>query len=180
MLQVQPLHFTEWLGDVMPDVSTEVAIATTTLGSSSATITFSSIPSTYTDLRLVIVCTANTGSIAPKLRINSDSSALYSGTGLLGDGSSASSQNYTGDDKWGIFTLAASTPTFITFDISSYTGSTFKTGLVTVSKDQNGSGATVRGVNLYRSTTAITSLTVLESIGNNYAAGTTATLYGIL
>jgi hypothetical protein len=37
----------------MPDVSTEVAIATTTLGSSTATITFSSISSAYTDLVLV-------------------------------------------------------------------------------------------------------------------------------
>jgi hypothetical protein len=31
-------------------------IATTTLGTAAAFITFSSIPATYTDLRLVIVC----------------------------------------------------------------------------------------------------------------------------
>jgi len=164
----------------MPDTSTEVAIATTTLGSSAATIDFNSIPGTYTDLRLVIVCTANTGNIAPKIRMNSLSTSIYSGTTLSGDGSTAISGNYTDDDKWGVSSLVASTPTLIEIDIFSYAGSTFKTNLTKVSKDQNGSGAVVLSVNLCRSTAAITSLTILESIGNNYAAGTTATLYGIL
>jgi len=154
-------------------------IATTTLGSASATIDFNSIPSTYTDLRLVIVCTASTGSIAPKVRVNSLSTSIYSGTTLLGDGTSASSQNYTDDDKWGIGTLVASTPTLITIDIFSYAGSTNKANLTTVSKDQNGSGGIFCSTNLCRSTSAITSITILESIGNNYATGTTATLYGI-
>ena len=160
--------------------TTYEAIQTTTLGSSAATITFSSIPATYTDLRLVIVCTANSGSIAPKIRMNSLSTGIYSGTTLTGNGSSASTGQYTSDDKWGVGTLVASTPTLITVDIFSYTGSTFKTNLTSVSKDQNGSGVVLPSVNLCRSTAAITSLTILESIGNDYAAGTTATLYGIL
>jgi hypothetical protein len=164
----------------MPDVSTEVAIATYTLGSSAATIDFTSIPQTYTDLRLVIVCTSNTGNIAPKIRMNSLSTSIYSGTTLLGDGSAVSSGTYNSDDKWGIGTLVASTPTLFTVDIFSYTSSTFKTNLTSVSKDQNGSGVVLPSVNLCRSTAAITSLTILESIGNNYAAGTSATLYGIL
>jgi hypothetical protein len=164
----------------MPDTSTEVALATYTLGSSAATIDFNSIPGTYTDLRLVIVCTANTGSIAPKVRVNSLSSSIYSGINLIGDGSSASGSSYSSDDKWGVGTLVASTPTLITVDIFSYAGSTNKTNLTTVSKDQNGSGAVLRSVNLCQTTAAITSITILESIGNNYAAGTTATLYGIL
>jgi hypothetical protein len=164
----------------MPDVSTEVAIQSYTLGSSAATIDFTSIPQTYTDLRLVIVCTANTGNIAPKIRMNSLSSSIYSGTTLTGDGSAASTGFYNSDDKWGVGSLVASTPTLITVDIFSYTGSTFKTNLTSVSKDQNGSGVVLPSVNLCRSTAAITSLTILESIGNNYAAGTTATLYGIL
>jgi hypothetical protein len=155
-------------------------IATTTLGAAAATIDFTSIPATYTDLRLVIVCTANTGSIAPKIRMNSLSTNIYSGTTLLGNGSAASSGGYTNDDKWGVSTLVASTPTLIEVDIFSYAGSTFKTNLTKVSKDENGSGVVLPSVNLCRSTAAITSLTILESIGNNYAAGTTATLYGIL
>jgi hypothetical protein len=52
----------------MPDVSTEVAIATTTLGSAASTITFSSISGSYTDLRLVLV--GNTASGASDYGIN--------------------------------------------------------------------------------------------------------------
>jgi hypothetical protein len=36
-------------------------IATTTLGTAAATFTFSSIPATYTDLRLVVVMQVDTG-----------------------------------------------------------------------------------------------------------------------
>lgn len=159
--------------------STYDPIATQTLGSAQASITFNSIPATYTDLRVVLVCTGNSGSIAPKIRMNSLSTNIYSGTNLLGNGTAASSQNYQDDDKWGVATLVASTPTLIEVDIFNYTGSTFKTNLTRVSKDENGSGGVLPSVNLCRSTSVITSLTILESIGNNYAAGTTATLYGI-
>ena len=43
----------------------------------------------------------------------------------------------------------------------------------------NGGGTVERSVGLWRNTAAITSITILLDSGN-YAAGTTATLYGIL
>lgn len=161
-------------------------IATTTLGSAASTITFSSIPATYTDLRLVFF-TNNTRSAGGgyQLLINGDSGANYSQTTLRGDGSSASSSRATSvnqvdgwNDQFGStipnnFLLA-------TYDFMSYAGSTYKTCLVTGSYDYNGSGSVLRFVNLWRNTSAITSLTLNAIFAStNFAVGTTATLYGI-
>jgi hypothetical protein len=63
-------------------------IATTTLGTAAASITFSSIPATYTDLRLVVVAKAVSASTLD-VRFNNDSGTNYSKTEISGDGSSA-------------------------------------------------------------------------------------------
>ena len=163
--------------------STEVAIATTTLSSAASTITFSSIPATYTDLRLVIVGTASANDSYVGFRFNSDSATNYSRTWLYGDGASAISSATTGATA-GIASqqksLQTSTPSFYTIDVFSYAGSTYKTTLCTASTDLNGSGVTVRNVNLWRSTSAITRIDLITSGVQTYSAGTTATLYGIL
>lgn len=162
----------------MPDTSTEVAIATTTLGSASSTITFSSISSAYTDLRLVFVPTSSAGAAAIKLRYNGDTAANFSFTQFYGSGSVAGSQRST---SVGYIELGLGAPDLIpalyTVDLFSYAGSTYKTCLITENQDLNGSGWVTASVGLWRSTAAITSLTIF---GNTYSAGTTATLYGIL
>jgi hypothetical protein len=168
----------------MADVSTEVAIATQTLGSSAATLTFSSIPSSYTDLRLVLTTTTVSTGENIIARFNSDSTsnysytAIYAGTGL--SPSSASNAN----TSFLIFTQGGGTsntiPCFYTADIFSYTGSTYKTSLLTSSEDKNTSGYVERYVGLWRSTSAINRIDLSTYGGSNLAAGTTATLYGIL
>jgi hypothetical protein len=136
----------------MPDTSTEVAIATTTLGSSTSTITLSSIPNTYTDLRVVfanIRTTPGTGTIV--LRFNGDTANNYSRTNINGDGASATSAQFS-TVSW-IHTNGGNTsttvPGMLTLDIFSYAGSTNKTVLATASFDQNGSGNVTRTVGLY-------------------------------
>jgi hypothetical protein len=156
-------------------------IATTTLGSAAATIDFNSIAGTYTDLRLVIVGKYTSGGGNTRIRFNSDTSSLYSSTRIAGDGSSASSDRLTnqGFQRLSFNGNSSTIPDFLTVDIFSYAGSTFKTSLITSSEDYNGSGSVIRTVGLYRSTTAISSITIsLDS--STMAAGTTATLYGIL
>jgi hypothetical protein len=71
--------------------NTYEAIATQTLGSAAASVTFSSIPGTYTDLVVVIAGTLTTGSDNVSFQLNGDSGANYSVTVLTGDGSTASS-----------------------------------------------------------------------------------------
>jgi hypothetical protein len=156
-------------------------IATQTLGSAAATITFSSIPATYTDLKLVLV--VNTTSVdlrSIRLTFNADTATNYSTTRLSGDGSTASSNRSTTQANITPFTsLTSSTiPTFYTFDVFSYAGSTNKTLLAQGSADLNGSGGVNSAVGLWRSTAAITTIGLALNSGN-YNTGTTATLYGI-
>jgi hypothetical protein len=169
----------------MPDVSTEVAIATTTLSSTATSITFSSIPSTYTDLRLVVVGVASSG-VAMCLRFNSDSGSNYSQTYLYGDGSTAASGRNTSLTRVNLTQVTNfgqnALPQLVTADIFSYASSTYKTFLNTEAADQNGGGfaSTVSQVSLWRSTSAIDNIYLYNDGSGNYAAGTTATLYGIL
>jgi hypothetical protein len=155
-------------------------ITTTTLGSATTTFTLNSIPATYTDLRLVLVV-RDASTFAANLRFNSDTGSNYSYTRLTGNGSSASSNQSTSNTYIGLFpcTNAANTFALKTVDIFSYAGSTFKTCLVENSGDENGSGSVDRQIGLWRSTSAITSITIVNAGGANFQIGTTATLYGI-
>jgi hypothetical protein len=152
-------------------------IATTTLGSA-GNITFSSIPSTYTDLRVVCVAT---GSGNFGARLNGDTGANYSRTDLIGSGTAISSfkpgsqQTYIVVDN--ALSGLGSTPYLFTLDIFSYAGSTNKSTLITANEDNNGSGYVSYQVSLWNSTSAINSVTVLGS--SFLSAGTIATLYGI-
>ena len=160
-------------------------IATQTLGSATSTITFSSIPNSWTDLRLVFVATASTGTNA-LVRFNSDSGNNYSRTYLYGTGSTAASGRQTNVDSINItqytnISQNAGVPSLRTLDIFSYAGSTFKTGLHTEIADQNSAGfdSVLYCVDLWRSTSAITSLSILTGGAATFSIGTTATLYGI-
>ena len=158
-------------------------IATTTLGTANATITFSSIPSTYTDLRIIfnakLTATGST-TTSSNVRFNSDTGANYSYTYVCGNGSTGSSGAINTTSAYLIETPnVASIWGLTTIDIFSYAGSTNKTALATCSADQNGSGILTRNVALWRSTSAINSVSLIAS-SSTWAVGTTATLYGIL
>ena len=154
-------------------------IATTTLGSTSATINFTSISSAYTDLRIVLVGTLNTEN-SINLRFNGDTATNYSTTRLQGNGTSATTTRYTSQTQLYPGTISATSPAMCEIDIFSYTGSTNKTVLLSNSQDKNGSGLVSRWVGLWRNTAAITSLSLFPDSPSVFATGTTATLYGIL
>jgi len=161
-------------------------IATNTLSSAAASITLSSIPATYTDLRVVLVARSNnTGTPRENIHItfNGDTASNYSTTILYGqDGTIGTLRQssqvrilaYTGlPGTAGMFSLT-------TVDLFSYAGSANKTCLVEVNNDQNTVGGEInRQVGLYRSASAITSVTFTPQT-NSFDTGTTATIYGIL
>jgi len=163
----------------MPDISTEVAIQSYTLSSAATNITFNSIPSTYTDLRIVLVGSHSTAS-GVALQFNSDTASNYSRTFLYGTGSIAGSGRNTSATSIVGGNVGNTFPAINEIDIFSYSGSTPKTVLIAGSDDRNGSGTAVRVVGLWRSTSVITSVKILQPDGYNLNAGTTATLYGIL
>lgn len=156
-------------------------IATTTLSSAAATINFTSISSAYTDLRVVLVGTHETTSTTFRMQVNSDTGTNYSATDLYGDGTSGTTSQQSNVTRiaCGNANFNNTLPSLITIDWFSYAGSTNKTCLITTSQDRNGSGVVFRTVGLWRSTAAITSIQLFPTTGN-LAAGTTATLYGIL
>lgn len=146
--------------------------------SSTNTITFNSF-SGYTDLKIILNSIGTSAGQQALLRFNSDTASNYSFTYIYGSGSAAgsgrqSSTTYIFGETGGVSTTI---PHLSIIDIFSYSGSTNKTCLWQCAEDSNGSGFVVRTVGLWRSTSAITSLTL--SMGNNFASGTTATLYGI-
>ena len=159
-------------------------IATTTLGSSASSITVSSIPSTFTDIRLVLVGKGNGGEIYPEGYLNSDTSGNYSSTTIYSSGTSAASGRNVSSTRF--IASGARYPddtyyTMLTIDIFSYAGSTYKTLLTTSSTDKNTTGGIGRIISLWRSTSAITSITITDGgAGFGWAVGTTATIYGIL
>ena len=157
-------------------------IATTTLASTAASFIFSSISASYTDLRLVLVPIKQGANLLPGVRFNGLTTTIYSQTDLYGDGSTAGStyNNSSSRVVLGVGSQNTADPALYTCDIFSYAGSTYKTLLAEGSMDLNGSGYVNRSVGLWRDTSAITSITVIDAFSGGFATGTTATLYGIL
>lgn len=162
-------------------------IATTTLSSSAASITFSSIPATYTDLRIVSFAQTDVfdGVVTFNANFNSDTGSNYSFTRLSGDGSTATSaRGANGTSLLNIgFSWSTSTSSSIfagsIIDIFSYAGSVNKTTLSRLFGDGNGSGQTRVVVGLWRNSAAINSIVFVPSGPDNFKTGTTFTIYGI-
>lgn len=158
-------------------------IATTTLSSAASSITFSSISSAYTDLRLVLVIPGSSATANVRIQYNSDTATNYSATYIAGNGTTATSSRRTSATSLTLTDgVATSTtiPSFFTLDIFNYAGSTYKTSLTTSNQDYNGSGSIESNVGLWRSTAAINTILITTLTATTYNAGTTATLYGIL
>jgi hypothetical protein len=161
--------------------STYEPIATTTLGSNTGNVTFSSIPSTYTDLRLICSAAMVTNPRFLLFYFNTDNSTNYSNTYLIGDGTSAASARNTGQQAC-YATGSASLNTTVgnstaTIDIMNYSNTTtFKTALA---RSGNAGIATAAVVNLWRSTAAINQIVIWDYTGENFKTGSTFTLYGI-
>lgn len=163
----------------MPAGATYEPIATTTLASATNTITFSSIPATYTDIRLVFFCIPSAANDHIAINLNNDTAGNYSETYIVGDGTSAFSGRTSGAFKWRQYGgIVGTNPNLLTMDLFSYAGSTYKTALFTFSNDSNGSGRVHRQVSLWSSTSAVNRIDL--TFGTyQFAIGSRATLYGI-
>ena len=157
-------------------------IATQTLASAASSITFSSIAASWTDLRLVFSLIGTVAGNTVRMQLNGDTASNYSETFMYGDGTTAASSYNTSVTFLTLGVGGTSTfPKLKTLDFFSYAGSTFKSLLLTSSDDQNAAGSYVsRHIQMWRNTSAITSINLyLSGVGQTFAAGTTATLYGI-
>jgi hypothetical protein len=157
--------------------NTYTAIATQTLGSAAASYTFTSIPSTYTDLILVVNGTITSGALNVNIQLNSDTGSNYSDTGLTGNGSAASSGRDTNDvNFW--FGVMGTSQTAQIYNFMNYANTTtYKTVLA---RSSNAAAYVQAHVGLWRSTAAINSIKLFPYTTNTFTAGSTFSLYGIL
>lgn len=159
--------------------STYTPIATNTLGSATASVTFSSIPSTYTDLIIVINGATTSGSNNGEIQFNGDTGNNYSFTWLSGDGTSATSGRSTSTSRillnyYGYFDTSYVTNMIV--QVQNYSNATTnKTALVRGNNSNNGLAAVV---GLWSNTAAITSVTI-KTGSSTFTAGNTFTIYGI-
>jgi hypothetical protein len=158
--------------------STYTPIATTTLGSAAASVTFSSISGAYTDLVLIVSSASASSASYISLQYNGDTATNYSVTMMRGNGSTASSTRYASTNEIYVSVASINTTDFnntiVQFENYSNT-TTYKTNLT---RANNASLSTDTSVGLWRNTAAITSIKVLNT-GANFAIGSTFTLYGI-
>jgi hypothetical protein len=155
--------------------STYTPIATNTLGSAAATITFSSISGSYTDL--IIAGNGIASSDAGiDFQVNSDTGTNYSFTYIYGDGSSTvSGANATSNvGSGGRIGINGGVALLNFMNYSNTT--TYKT---IISRGANASVLTIATVALWRNTNAITAITLKRGGGGNFSTGSTFTLYGI-
>jgi len=164
--------------------STYTPIATQTLGSAQASVTFNSF-SGYTDLVLIMQGKSANSTDDVQLYFNSDTGSNYSLTTLIGTGSSATSARYSNLSN-GFYisrpgwTNAGFTTTILNF-MNYANSTTYKTVLFRSGANDNSTGynGTEAQVALWRSTAAITSFTI-KPVSGNINSGSIFTLYGIL
>jgi Tfp pilus assembly protein FimT len=161
-------------------------IASQTLSSSAASLSFTSIPATYTDLRLVTTGKSTVSGHSSYIGFNNTgNTGLYSyqslrssaAAGTVTSGGNADT-NYIAflDDQ---LTGSSSTyPRIETADIFSYAGGTYKSVLVSSSGNYNGTGSILYEIGIWLQTAAITSIEITRNAGS-YDVGFVATLYGI-
>jgi len=167
-------------------MSTYTPISSQTLSAAAASVTFSGIPQTYTDL--VVIVEAYNGvadGYFARFRINGDSASNYSITSLEGNGTTASTlrlSNQTfmlmGYQNVPQSTTSTIRTTHILHFMNYSNTTTNKTVLMRSNRASSGVNAEV---GLYRSTSAITSIEFLgdTSVSQSYGSGSTFTLYGI-
>ncbi len=155
--------------------STYTPIATTTLGSDTATVSFSSISGSYTDL-IMVVGGGLASQGAMQIRFNSDTGSNYSVTRLYGDGSTATSDRFTSQTSLDLGFLQGNLNNNSIIHVMNYSNSTtYKTVL----NRWNTPAYTTAVVGLWRSTSAINALSIYNSTGINLKSGSTFTLYGV-
>jgi hypothetical protein len=160
----------------MPAGNTYEAIATNTTTAFAASVTFSSIPQTYTDLVLVCEGVASGGNAYPYIQFNGDTGTNYSSTQMFADGSTVTSSRRTNDSKIDFVIWLSTGRNNIITNVMNYSNSTtFKTFLA---KGDNAGQYTQPTVGLWRNTAAITSLTVHAQY-TNFGVGCIFSLYGI-
>ena len=157
-------------------------IASNTLSAKASSIVFNSIPATYTDLRIVLINQNDTNAYNPYVLFNNDSGTNYTYSFIYGNsGSTVGSVQNTGvtfgqlnmggqalSPYWGLDEI----------DLFSYSSTTIYKTYLFRSSDNNSTSFTGVGSALWKSFSAINSVSVFANAGL-FSIGTTVTIFGI-
>jgi len=164
--------------------NTYVALATNTLSSAAASVTFSSISGSYTDLICIVDNLTAPSANSTFIQIGNgsvDTGSNYSYTYLLGNGSAASSSRQSSQSNIVVGNiyqgLSNTVPTMVIIHLMNYANTTTYKTIISRDTDRSGAGSTSLLAGLWRSTSAINTLKVFT--GSTYNTGATFTLYGI-
>jgi hypothetical protein len=164
------------------------SIATTTLGSTTGTITFSSIPATYTHLQIRIMSRSTRSQTGDyiAMQFNADTGSNYAYHGIGGDGSAATAFGFATQTFMDVERAAAATATASVFgvsvvDILDYANTNkYKTMRSLGGFDNNGSGEIYLTSGLWQNSNAITSITLKAQGGtSSFVQYSSFALYGI-
>jgi len=162
------------------------SISTTTLTTATASVTFSSIPATYTHLqiRYIVRSTQASTETGINARLNSDTGSNYAWHYLFGDGASFASSGGSTQTSLNLVNVTGASATASAFasgvlDILDYANtSKYKTLRLFQGWDGNGSGRVNLSSGLWMSTSANNAIEFYPSSGN-WAQYSSFALYGI-
>ena len=168
---------------------TYVALAKTVLTGSQTDVTFSSIPSTYTDLVVLGTARRDGGTYYPNVYVELNATASsYSGTIAFGNNTTPTSANYSAGTSLSYQYMAGASNTSNTFSsfelyFPNYAGSTNKPISATTAVENNSSTNSqymvAHAAQLWSNTAAINSIRLYSGSGNNFVSGSSFYLYGI-
>ena len=160
------------------------SIATVTVGGGgSSSISFTSIPATYTHLQIRMFATINAAA-GPILRFNSDTGSNYNGHLLYGDGASVGAYSYGTGTSINLSWFGEGYNSATSFgghviDILDYADTNkYKTVRSLQGIDRNGSGMLEFVSGLWRNTAAITRITI-PAESSTFVQYSSFALYGI-
>jgi hypothetical protein len=164
------------------------SIATATSAGSSATLTFSSIPSTYSSLQIRFISKPAASGGAIKMQLNGITTSTYWYHYLIGVGTAAAAGSSGGSND-SIFVMDnLTTPVADIFgvgiiDIHDYASTTKLKTIRSLSGTNDNTSGNGDEIQLWSgkngATTAVSSITFANTSGQNFASGTTFSLYGI-
>ncbi len=169
-------------------MATYTLISSNVLTTSAASVTFSAIPSTYTDLvvRFSVRSTAASGWMI--VYFNNITTTTYSETWLTGTGSAATSTRQASTNYFGgngndlLINLSGSTANTFTSGelyVPSYLASQNKPVSFFLAEENNATAADITALaGLWSRTDAVSSIK-LEDAGGGFASGSSFYLYGI-
>lgn len=163
------------------------SIQTYTVGAGGqASITFSSIPSTYKHLQVRGIARTSNTEINLQIRLNGDTGGNYMAHNLQGDGSTAGGySSSTGGTNMFLLRVATNSTTAGTFgagviDVLDYANTNKNTTLRSLTGyDANGSGFINLLSGLWLNTAAVNSIQIYNAGGANLAEYSTFALYGV-